>query len=197
VPTKETTSCPYCKEEINAEASRCKHCGSTLPVTAPKHGGTCPYCKESIHIEAIKCKHCGGQCLVAVRTEGQVAAVRPVAAVHPKAMVTSTRSLGRDVRLGQRQHSKADLSRSPRIPTSMVISILFQMAESLKGPEAAAVDAAKHTALRVITSMVVVRYALESVPSLCPDSRTRGPDWMELLHLQRCMWAESADRSRA
>jgi len=177
---------------LPAANTAAQHCQSQLQsMAAHARIARSPYTSRPSSVSTA------GQCLVAVRTEGQVAAVRPVAAVHPKAMVTSTRSLGRDVRLGQRQHSKADLSRSPRIPTSMVISILFQMAESLKGPEAAAVDAAKHTALRVITSMVVVRYALESVPSLCPDSRTRGPDWMELLHLQRCMWAESADRSRA
>jgi hypothetical protein len=51
--------CPYCKEEIKADAVKCKHCHSTLAPEKPTHGGTCPYCKEAIHPEAVKCKHCG------------------------------------------------------------------------------------------------------------------------------------------
>jgi Double zinc ribbon len=51
--------CPYCKEEIKAEATRCKHCRSELPPEKAPHGGICPYCKEKIQPEAIKCKHCG------------------------------------------------------------------------------------------------------------------------------------------
>jgi len=62
----ETRNCPYCKEEINLEAIRCKHCGSWLASERPSHKGTCPYCKEQIHPEAIKCKHCGSN----LRAEG-------------------------------------------------------------------------------------------------------------------------------
>lgn len=53
-----TRECPYCKEEIQADAIKCKHCGSILPATKPPHGGICPYCKEEIKEDAIKCKHC-------------------------------------------------------------------------------------------------------------------------------------------
>jgi Double zinc ribbon len=54
-----TRACPYCKEEIHPEATRCKHCGSWLKSeSGPTHGGTCPYCKESIQPDAILCKHC-------------------------------------------------------------------------------------------------------------------------------------------
>jgi hypothetical protein len=56
--SKETRECPYCREEVKAEAILCKHCGSRLTPERPSHGGTCPYCKESIHPEATKCKHC-------------------------------------------------------------------------------------------------------------------------------------------
>jgi hypothetical protein len=53
-----TKQCPYCKEEILADAIICKHCHSRLAASAPDHGGTCPYCKESIKEGAIRCKHC-------------------------------------------------------------------------------------------------------------------------------------------
>lgn len=56
---RDTTTCPYCKEEVKEGAVLCKHCRSRLTPDQPSHGGTCPYCKESINPEAIKCKHCG------------------------------------------------------------------------------------------------------------------------------------------
>jgi hypothetical protein len=55
----ETRRCPYCKEEIKADAIRCKHCRSTVTPEHPSHGGTCPFCKEEVHPDALKCKHCG------------------------------------------------------------------------------------------------------------------------------------------
>jgi hypothetical protein len=55
----EQRACPYCKEDVRADALKCKHCGSLIGSSGPTHKGTCPYCKESIHAEAIKCKHCG------------------------------------------------------------------------------------------------------------------------------------------
>ena len=53
-----TRPCPFCKEDIMAEARRCKHCLATILPAVPVHHGICPYCKESIHPEAIRCKHC-------------------------------------------------------------------------------------------------------------------------------------------
>lgn len=50
--------CPYCREEISAQALKCKHCGSGVEPTLPDHGGVCPYCRESIHPEAVICRHC-------------------------------------------------------------------------------------------------------------------------------------------
>jgi hypothetical protein len=55
----ETRECPFCKEEIRADAIKCKHCGSRIEPERLAHGGTCPFCKEEIHVEAVKCKHCG------------------------------------------------------------------------------------------------------------------------------------------
>jgi hypothetical protein len=54
-----TRRCPFCKEEIYASATKCKHCLSSVQPERPDHGGTCPYCKEEVNDEAIKCKHCG------------------------------------------------------------------------------------------------------------------------------------------
>ncbi|GHE25435.1 double zinc ribbon domain-containing protein [Streptomyces hydrogenans] len=50
--------CPYCKERIDPEATRCPSCGSRTAPTAPGHDGTCPYCKEAVHPQAVVCKHC-------------------------------------------------------------------------------------------------------------------------------------------
>ena len=50
--------CPFCKEEVLAEAVRCKHCHATIPAVRSGHQGACPYCKETIHREAVRCKHC-------------------------------------------------------------------------------------------------------------------------------------------
>src|SRR4051794_6011985 len=50
--------CPFCKEAIKPDATKCKHCGSMLADAIPQHHGTCPYCKEDIQPSAIKCKHC-------------------------------------------------------------------------------------------------------------------------------------------
>jgi hypothetical protein len=54
-----TRQCPFCKEEINVDAMRCKHCQAAVsPQEKPNHQGICPFCKETIHPEAIRCKHC-------------------------------------------------------------------------------------------------------------------------------------------
>lgn len=57
----ETRTCPFCKEEIKADAIKCKHCKSKLAPVQPDHEGVCPFCKEDVNPEAIKCKHCGSQ----------------------------------------------------------------------------------------------------------------------------------------
>jgi len=57
--TQGTRQCPYCKEEIRADAIKCKHCKSSIPPDKPEHGGTCPFCKEEVRPDAVKCKHCG------------------------------------------------------------------------------------------------------------------------------------------
>jgi len=57
--TSDGRTCPFCKEEIKADAIKCKHCRSAIAPERPGHGGTCPLCKESVHPDAIRCKHCG------------------------------------------------------------------------------------------------------------------------------------------
>ena len=58
-PNEVIRECPYCKEDIKANAIRCKHCRSAVRPDIPPHGGICPLCKEEINSKAIKCKHCG------------------------------------------------------------------------------------------------------------------------------------------
>lgn len=53
-----TQTCPYCKETILADATKCKHCQSMILPKDPGHKGICPYCKESIKADALRCKHC-------------------------------------------------------------------------------------------------------------------------------------------
>jgi hypothetical protein len=54
-----TKECPFCKEQVHADAVKCKWCGSALGSPGPTHGGTCPYCKEEIKPDAIRCRYCG------------------------------------------------------------------------------------------------------------------------------------------
>jgi hypothetical protein len=53
-----TRPCPYCKEEVRADAVRCRHCHAAIPPATQAHGGVCPFCREAIHPEATRCKHC-------------------------------------------------------------------------------------------------------------------------------------------
>ncbi|SOD42737.1 Double zinc ribbon [Nitrosovibrio sp. Nv4] len=54
----ETRQCPFCKEQINSEATKCKYCASRVEPARPQHRGQCPFCKEAINPEALICKHC-------------------------------------------------------------------------------------------------------------------------------------------
>lgn len=50
--------CPYCREQVRADAVRCRACGSSITPTDPGHQGTCPFCKEHIDPAATRCSHC-------------------------------------------------------------------------------------------------------------------------------------------
>jgi hypothetical protein len=78
-----TRECPFCKEEVKADAVRCKHCQSSIPRAEPGHRGTCPYCKESIDPEAVRCKHCQADLAPAASCScGQEGAARRRAISH-------------------------------------------------------------------------------------------------------------------
>jgi Double zinc ribbon len=55
----ETRQCPFCKEEVKADAVRCTHCQAAIRPLRPDHHGVCPFCRETINPEAIRCSHCG------------------------------------------------------------------------------------------------------------------------------------------
>lgn len=67
VTETETRPCPSCREDVKADATRCRHCYGDI-TDGPGHGGTCPLCREDIHPEATRCQHCksslvaGGDC---------------------------------------------------------------------------------------------------------------------------------------
>ena len=72
-----TRECPLCREEIRADAVRCKHCHGEFLLETPGHGGVCPFCKEEIHPEATRCMHCQADLAPAPRLRGRSAAHRP------------------------------------------------------------------------------------------------------------------------
>lgn len=57
-PNDTTKKCPACRQEIDAEAVRCKHCLADIRGLEPTHGGTCPQCREKIDPQAHRCHHC-------------------------------------------------------------------------------------------------------------------------------------------
>lgn len=57
---KDTKKCPFCGDEININAKKCKHCKEFLPEDFSQSGmKKCPYCGDEINANAKKCKHCG------------------------------------------------------------------------------------------------------------------------------------------
>lgn len=52
-----TRPCPSCRQDVRADATRCRHCYGDIADGAG-HGGRCPLCREDIHPEATRCPHC-------------------------------------------------------------------------------------------------------------------------------------------
>lgn len=59
--------CPFCAEEIQADADKCNFCEEDLSISVIEKVNAsnkglmkkCPSCKEEIKQDANKCKHCG------------------------------------------------------------------------------------------------------------------------------------------
>ena len=54
----ETKQCPYCGEQININAKKCKYCKSWL-VKEQEEYKRCPFCHKPIPKNAEKCSYCG------------------------------------------------------------------------------------------------------------------------------------------
>jgi hypothetical protein len=91
----EIRPCPYCKEEVNAAAVRCKHCLADFAPTRPDHGGVCPLCREEIQADAIRCKHCKATLVPGARSV--------LARVRRPARITMRRPVADPVELGGRR----------------------------------------------------------------------------------------------
>lgn len=97
-------TCPYCKEEIKADATKCKHCHAKLSEKRPDHEGICPFCKEGINPEAIKCKHCKSNfaastsCKCSSNEEGDIAKIQAqmasMGSINPAASSLTGRNFG-------------------------------------------------------------------------------------------------------
>ena len=49
--------CPFCKNEIKKEATKCQYCEEILPKEKPEVK-ECPFCKNEIKYDAVKCQYC-------------------------------------------------------------------------------------------------------------------------------------------
>lgn len=57
--TGPTKNCPFCAEEIKAEAIKCKHCSESLVRRTTKGANACPKCSKEFDDTWKVCLHCG------------------------------------------------------------------------------------------------------------------------------------------
>ncbi len=55
-PGETIKQCPFCAEDINAEAKKCRYCGELIP---PGNLSACPSCKQSLAPGIVLCVTCG------------------------------------------------------------------------------------------------------------------------------------------
>jgi hypothetical protein len=60
--------CLFCKQDVDAAASKCPHCLACIPVHSRNDAGMCPLCRKEIHPAALRCQNCKSWLIKGIET---------------------------------------------------------------------------------------------------------------------------------